>query len=176
MSALLLSLMVLLVPPKAHQHSGEAEADARARYGVIAEAIAAEAGDDQRLALFMLTAARYESTYARSVHTGRVKGDGGRSWSIFQIMCGKRADSVVPGTKMRARDIVGADAASTARAAKAAAVHFRRHIKVCKGRAVCVFKNYGGVTRTAKGQVLDRIRQRVTTYQRLRARLAKAGS
>ena len=167
-SAILLALMISLVSPANQKHNGESEADAKARYAVIADAIAREAEDDPRLALLLLVVARYESTFARSVHVGKVKGDQGRSWGLFQIMCGKRSKAGVPGTEYRAEEIVGVDELSTYRAVHAAAVHLRRHLATCKGNARCVFMNYGGVSKTAGATAIDRIEVRALTYHRLR--------
>lgn len=171
--ATVLALIVLLVPPAHQKHNGESEADARARYGVIAKAIAVEAGSDETLGLFMLSVARHESTFTRKVHTGKTRGDGGRSWSLFQIMCGKRADSVVPGTRYRARQIVGTDYAATRRATRAVGVHLRKAIKACGGQPMCVFKRYGGVSQTEDPKVKARLEVRVKTYRRLVAERRK---
>jgi hypothetical protein len=167
-TATLLAIMLALVPPENHKHNGESEADARARYGVIAEAIADEADGDTRLALFLVVVARYESAFARKVHDGRIRGDDGKSWGLFQIMCGRRMGHAVPGTDYRAAQIVGVDKAATERAADAAAVHLRTHAKRCKGSPACVFKGYGGISKTAKGSDTDkRIASRVGTFRRL---------
>jgi hypothetical protein len=169
---LILSILAILVPPKAHKHgTGESEADARARYEVIATAIEAEAVDDVSLASFLMAVARHESTLRRDIHSGKARGDGGHSWSLYQLNCGPRSDAVVPGTKYRAREIVGVDLASTKRATHAAAVHLRKAIRACKGGPLCVFKRYGGVSRTmAKdSKVKARLEARVKTYRRIRA-------
>lgn len=170
MKTLVLALICLLVPPANQKHNGEDEDAASARYAVIADAVADESGADRRLAAFLLTVARHESAFVRTVHTGKRRGDRGRSWGLFQIMCGLRADSVVPATEYRAREIVGVNAASTRRAVDAAAVHLRKHIKRCKGQPTCVFKSYGGVSRTGD----KRIVARVNTYHRLTAEIRKA--
>lgn len=162
-SATLLAIMLALVPPANHKHNGESEESARARYEVIAEAVAEESKGNARLALFLLVVARYESTFARKVHTGKVRGDKGRSWGLFQIMCGPRPDGVVPGTEYRAREIVGVDELATSKATHAAAVHLRKHLARCKGSARCVFMNYGGVSQTGD----PRIAARVGTFARL---------
>lgn len=167
---LILLLIALLVPPKHQTHNGEAEADARARYGVIADAIAHESSGDVRLAAFLMAVARHESTFRKDIHEGSKRGDGGHSWSLYQLNCGPRSDAVVPGTKYRARDIVGVELAPTRRATHAAAVHLRKAIEVCKGEPLCVFKRYGGVSRTmAKDdKVRARLQARVKTYRRIR--------
>lgn len=169
---LILTILTILVPPKAHKHgTGESESDARERYGVIAEAIGAEADDDVRLAAFLMAVARHESTLRRDIHSGAKRGDGGHSWSLYQLNCGPRSDSVVPGTKYRAHEIVGTDLAATKRATFAAAVHLRKAIRACKGAPLCVFKRYGGVSKTmAKdSKVKERLEARVKTYRRIRA-------
>jgi hypothetical protein len=171
-AALILTILAILVPPKAHKHgTGENEADARARYATIAEAISGEADGDVRLGAFLMAVARHESTLRRDIHSGAKRGDGGHSWSLYQLNCGPRSDSVVPGTKYRAHQIVGVDLASTKRATHAAAVHLRKAIKACKGGALCVFKRYGGVSRTmAKDEkVKARLEARAKTYHRIRA-------
>lgn len=166
---LLLLLIALLVPPKHQTHNGETEEAARARYDVIAQAIHSVAGEDHVLAAFLVTVARHESTFRRDIHSGEVRGDGGWSWSLYQLNLGPRSDSVVPGTKWRARDIVGVELAPTRRATHSAAIHLRKAIKVCHGEPLCVFKRYGGVSKTmAKDKkVAERLRARVKTYRRV---------
>jgi hypothetical protein len=169
--ALILSLMVLLVPPGHQKHNAEPAEAAKARYEVIATAIAAEAGEDVRLARFLLTVARHESTFRRDVHSGKVRGDGGRSWSLFQIMVSREPTQRLRGLRYRARDIVGTSPAATRRAADAAAHYLRPIIARCQGAARCVFLAYGGVSQTMgkRSEVKRRIDARVATYERLRA-------
>ena len=156
--------MTLLIPPS---FQPETETDARTRYAVIASAIASEAGTDARLARFMITVAKHESSFARNVHAGERRGDGGRSWGLFQIMCGRHPTGIVPGTSYRARDIVGIDTAATQRAASAVAFHLRKGIKACSGAPMCVFKRYGGVSQTVTPKQRKRLEARVATYWRL---------
>lgn len=158
----------MLVPPSAQEKfHDEPEADARARYAVIAEAVAGEVGGDMRLARYLLTVAKHESSFTRAVHSGAKKGDALRSWGLFQIMCGRYPISRVPGTKYKAHEIVGVDLAATKRATKAAAVHLRRAIRRCKGAPLCVFRGYGGVSRTYSPKVKARLLARVRTYKSL---------
>lgn len=169
MQALLLAIMVLLIPPHYQTYNDEAEADARARYEVIAHAVAAEAGDDVMLARFMLTVATHESDYKRNIHSGKYRGDQGRSWSLFQILCGRSPSSDVPGTNYTASEIVGVDLASTERAAHAAGYHLRIAIRVCGGQPTCVFRRYGGVSKKNETpEIIKRIAARVATYWRIR--------
>ena len=173
---IILALMVLLVPPKAQQ-ARETEADATARYSVIAEAIAAEAGDDARLARFLVTVARHESSFRRDIHSGKKRGDGGRSWGLFQIMVSEHATQLLPrkargtdGKLLRARDIAGTTPVATRNAAKAAAHYLRPIIEKCAGAPLCVFSAYGGVSKTriaGDEKLRDRLAARVATYRRL---------
>jgi hypothetical protein len=141
---------------------------------VIARSIDSEAKQDHTLALYLLTIARHESSYTRTVHIGHTRGDNGRSWGIYQMMCGARADAKVPGTDYTARDIVGVDSESTDRATEVAALWLRGIISRCKGSSDCVFRAYGGVSKTATGPVADRIRARVATFNKLRREFGKA--
>ncbi len=171
---LLLALMTMLIPPSKQAYNGEAEADAEARYEVISEAIAFEAGIDKRLAHFMLTVATAESHYNHKIHSGKERGDQGRSWSLFQILCGRSPDSEVPGTSFTASQIVGLDLGSTKRAAHAGAFHLRWAIRSCRGKPACVFRRYGGVTKKNETpEVLERIAERVATYRWIRKKAKK---
>lgn len=166
----LLSLMVSLVPPSNHKYGGENESDARERYETIATAISDISGDDVRLAKFLLTIARHESTFRKDVHSGENKGDQGRSWGLYQIMCGRKSTNEVPGTsgKYLARDIVGTDWKRTYQATDAAAIVLRPIIERCSGNARCVFMAYGGVSKTnIETDVRRRINARVRTYRGL---------
>jgi hypothetical protein len=170
MSDLFLALIVFLSPPSNQKWNGEDVDEALARYHVIAEAVTFEAGKDRRLALFMLATGKHESGFAIGVHAGKVRGDGGRSWGLFQLMCGKRPTCRIPGTSFEAREIVGVDLDSTRRSAKAAATHLRIGIEKCGGVPSCVFRRYVG----GKVPATDpRIRARVNTYLRLTAEAAR---
>ncbi len=162
-----LALIVLLVAPVNQEHNGESEADARVRYDTIAEAIANEAGDDWRLAMFLITVARHESTFKRANHSGEVRSDHGKSWGLYAVYCGRDPNSRVPRTKYRAHEIVGVDAAATARATHAAAIHLRPRIVGCGGIPMCVFKGYGGVGKDVSPETQKRLEARVRTYRRL---------
>jgi hypothetical protein len=71
------------------------------RYQDIAHDLAAVAEDPQlaplvtgeharpRTALLMLAVAYFESTFARGIDEGRIRGDHGRSWCMMQIKIGK---------------------------------------------------------------------------------------
>lgn len=172
-AAFIASLIVLLVPTSAHKFHGETPEQAAARYDTIAESMATVAGDDARLAAYLLTVARHESTFTLPVHTGKKRGDAKRSWGLYQIMCARYPASMVPGTAYRAGQIVGTDASSTLRATEAAAVHLRGHIKVCKGAPMCVFKRYGGVGNRKKigPKTQARLNARVATFNRLLTRV-----
>lgn len=174
MRELIFSLLISLIPLNVHEVThDESEASARARYEHIAASVAEEAEDSHLLlALYLITVARHESALALPVHTGEVRGDHDRSWGLYQIMCGPHQTDPVPGTDYQARDIVGTTRAATERATEAAAVHLRAHMKRCGARnAPCVFRAYGGVSKTATGPVADRIAARVATFQRLLARI-----
>lgn len=163
----ILALILLLVPASRQTHNDETEADARVRYDTIADAVAHEAGTDERLGLFMLTVARHESTFRRDTHSGKHRGDAGRSVSIFQIKC-KRGDMArVPFTDFRVHEIVGVDIESTRNAASAVATILRPRIKGCGGAPLCVFKAYGGIAGKPAPDVQARLDARVATYRRL---------
>ena len=161
------ALIAMLVPTTSHKFHGETPEQAGARYDTIGRSMAQVAGNDVQLAALLITVARHESTFTLPVHTGKIRGDAKRSWGLYQIMCARHPGSRVPGTKFKAGQIVGIDAASTLRATKAAAIHLRAHIKPCKGHAECVLKRYGGVGRNASKKTLSRIKARVSTYRRL---------
>ena len=174
-SVIILALITFLVPPQ-HQKKRETIVEAKARYAVIAKAISAEAGADKTLALFLLSVARHESAFRRDIHTGTRRGDGGRSWGLFQIMCGPTTRSPVPmpfsrGTIYRAGQIVGVDYASTRRAAHASAIWLRRHIRRCNGKAMCVFKSYAGTSLTHTPTMRKKLAARVKTYRALVQRI-----
>ena len=166
---IILAAMLLLVPAEAHRPHGESVDDANGRYGVVAAAVGDEAKGGVQLVSFLLAVARHESDFRKSVHSGKVKGDRGWSHSLWQLRCGPRPTSRCPRTKYIVRDIVGVDLAATRRGANAAAGHLRRAVKACQGRPECVFKYYGGVSKTTNLKVQGRIDARVKTYRRLRA-------
>ena len=162
----ILLLLLSLVPVKAQEkYQGEPAAEARARYEVIARAIQDETRGDIRLAKFLLTVGKHESSFSRRVHSGKKKGDGGRSWGLFQIMCGHAPISRVPATKYAASDIVGVDYKSTRRAVDAAAGYLRFAIRKCKGDPGCVFRRYGGISKTHDPKIKKLIAARVRTYR-----------
>jgi len=164
----ILLLMLSLVPVKAQEkYQGEPAAEARARYEVIARAIKDEVKGDMRLAKFLLTVGKHESSFSRKIHSGKKKGDGGRSWGLFQIMCGRYPVSKVPATKYQARDIVGVDYKSTRAAVDAAAGYLRFGIRKCKGDPACVFRRYGGISKTHNPKIKKLIDARVRTYRKL---------
>lgn len=174
MFAHLIALMLWLVPADHHKFQPEDPADVVARYTVIAHAIADEVGEDRRLALYLLTVARHESTFARSVHAGERRGDDGRSWGLFQIMVGRRASYRIKDhpKEWRARDIVGLSHEATARSVWTAAWVLRDRIEGCEGQPTCTFKAYGGVrSGPMRGETKRRILARVDTYRRLVAKL-----
>ena len=172
MNELILVAMLSLVPAKAQERHGETAEGAKARYGVIAKAIASVSANDRQLATFLIAVAKHESSFTRAVHSGKKKGDAGRSHSLWQLMCGRYPISICPRSGLMVKDIVGVKLAPTTRAAGAAGGHLRRAIKSCRGRAECVFKYYGGVSKTTNLKVQGRIDARVKTYRRLRAFLA----
>jgi len=170
----LLVIMLVLVPLRWQEHRGEDEAAAKLRYERIAEAIVFEAAGDKQLEAFLLSVARHESEYALDVHEGKRRGDGGRSYGLFQHQMppGGANDKYIRipkhPKKWRAKDIVGTDEASTKRAVWTAAWVLRPKIKACNGNARCVFKSYGGLGRgPMKPKVKERIEARVATYFRV---------
>ncbi len=167
--ALILALMLMLVPAEAQKHNGESAEAAQARYGVIADAIAAEARDDLRLSRFLVTIARHETTFRQVMHSGEKKGDHGTSWGLYQIKCGHKPDSKVWNLKIKCRDLVGVSPKATAVATKAAATFLRPIIERCYGAPICVFKAYGGIPqdRLTTGTLRKRLLARAATYRRL---------
>lgn len=162
---------MFLIP--AEKQKNETETESKTRYATIAKAISDEAKDDKRLALFLLTIARHESSFSKAIHSGAKRGDQGRSWGLFQILCGRSENARVPGTKYKAKDIVGTDYESTLRAANATAIHIRKFIKRCGGRPMCVFKIYGGVGKNPNKKTQKRLNARVRTYRLLQSKTAK---
>ena len=181
-ATLILTLMTMLVPPKAQTHNGETETAARDRYGVIADAIQDD-DDDDLMTLLLVTTARHESAFVRSVHSGKRRGDKtkkapkGRSWSIYQFMCGPRSSCKIPKTDYTAKDVVGVDLESTERASDAARIHLGFYIKRCAGQVWCIMRNYIGAP---KGKLskknLKVVRARVATFYRLKAKVKKCRS
>lgn len=169
-TGLILALMLKLIP--AHYQtvvSDETEKEAVNRYGMIAEAINGVSKGDAVLARYLLTVFRHESSFNRSVHTGDVRGDAGRSWCLGQIMIGTNPRSTSRFTAYPAKKLVGADLASTTRCARTAAAYLRWARRRCKNdNPSCVFRAYGSV-RSAKDK---RIVARVSTYNRI-SRLAE---
>jgi hypothetical protein len=166
-AAIIFLLMMFLIPADKQTNHGETETQAKDRYAVIARAITDEAQDDKQLTLFLLTIAKHESSFRKDIHSGKVKGDQGRSWGLFQMLCGRSPNAKVPGTKYKAKDIVGVDYKSTRQAANATGFHIRKFIKRCNGRPMCVFKIYGGVGKNPKPKTLKRLQARVRTYRLL---------
>lgn len=175
MIKLLLTLMTLLVPLKVQKIShGESEDDARARYAMIAEVVAEEAGEDETLMLFLLAVARHESGYVKKVHAGKLRGDDGRSWGLFQVMVGYHpTDRIKDHPKgWLARDIAGTSRQATERAVWTAAWILRPIVEDCKGGPTCVFKRYGGVAAgPMRGETKESIEARVSTFHKLRRAL-----
>ena len=169
MQEIILYAILMLVPAQAQKLHGEPADAATARYGVVATAVNDEAKGSAELASFILAVARHESDFRKSVHSGKVTGDRGWSHSLWQLRCGPRPTSRCPRTKFVVQDIVGTSLAATRRGASAASKHLRRAVKACGGRAECVFKRYGGVSKTTNLKVQGRIDARVKTYRRLRA-------
>jgi hypothetical protein len=90
-------------------------------------------------------------------------------------MVGKHPTTLVPGTRYRARSIVGTGPKSTARATDAAAIHLERHIAACGANSPrCVFSGYGGVPANAGPVTRKRITARVNTWRRVVTILRKA--
>lgn len=183
MKELLLVVMLLLVPARAQEHRGEEADAAKDRYARIAQAVAEEAKGDQRLAAFLLSIAKHESTYARAVHSGKKRGDGGRSYGLFQLQLPRMAihhtDVRIPDHPKgwRGKDIVGTDFESTRRAVWTAAWVLRPKVKACHGNAECVFRSYGGLPPRGalKPKVKERIDGRVETYFKVRRLMKKKG-
>ena len=127
--------MLSLVPAKAQERHGETAEGAKARYGVIAKAIASVSANDRQLATFLIAVAKHESSFTRAVHSGKKKGDAGRSHSLWQLMCGRYPISKCPRTGLMVKDIVGVKLAPTTRAAGAAGVLAYRDKVLCALRS-----------------------------------------
>ena len=175
-AAFILGLMVLLVPPKRQEINGEKEADAKERYSVIAQAIADESKGDHDVARFLTTVVRHESSFARSVHLGSKKGDGGKSWCLAQINIGTNPKAKTLFTWYEARSLVGTEYPATRRCVHTAAEFIRMAMRMCKDkprqsaeRVRCVFLRYGGVSKEAARLpwVREVIDARMATYGRL---------
>lgn len=163
----ILALICLLVPPAAQEHNGERIDRARERYEVIADGIFEVAGEDERLVLFLLTIAKHESSFRRSIHAGEVKGDAGRSWGLFQLNLGPKPETEIKDTPYRAEDIVGVDEKATRRAVEVTAGLIAPRIESCQGAPYCVFKAYAGVAGDPPYEMEVRLRSRVNTYRKL---------
>lgn len=161
----ILALMILLVPP---HFQADGEEQARERYATIAESIAA-LSDDTDLTRYLLTIAKHESDFRRDIHSGDLRGDEGRSWGLFQILCGRDPDAEVPGDSgLRARHIVGTSKVQTANAVYAAITLLRPIIARCRAKPLCVFRTYGGVRGKGDRKTEERINARVATFERLK--------
>lgn len=170
--------MVALVPLDRHKFHKESEGSAKRRYVTIANTIRADT-DDPRLIAFLLATARHESGFDHRVHAGTLKGDvtkrypTGRSWGLYQIMCGAPTTCRVPITDYRGGEIVGLSYLNTAYSTNAASTHLKFHIKRCGGNPYCVFRNYlGAPPGPLTVEVQKRVNSRVYTFYRL-LRLAK---
>jgi hypothetical protein len=166
--AAILALMFALVPPARQIHNDEAEDAARVRYAVIAEAIREVSHGDAELARYLLTVARHESSFTRGVHTGVIRGDGGRSWSLYQFNLGGPT-AAVPRTPWVAMEVVGVDYLATYRPTSAAAGWLAPYIESCRGNVACVFQRYGSVENAEDPRILAR----VSTYRKLQRLTAK---
>jgi len=160
---IILALMIGLVPPK---YQKEGEELARVRYQVIAAAISAEAKGDIRLARFLITVAKHESSFRLDIHSGKKRGAAGEA-GLFQVMVGK--DGKILRHKYTAKQVIGVSPEATARAVEVAAVYLRPIIVGCYGAPLCVFKRYGGIPRDrlTQGELRRRLLARVATYQQL---------
>ena len=173
MNELLFAAMLSLIPAKAQVPHGETVDGATARYRVIADAIAGASTGDATLAALLVTVARHESDFRRAVHSGKVRGDAGYSYGLYQVRFnGRHPGARAPRSTVRAFEVVGVDPASSRRAANLAAAYLKRAVKSCRARAECMFKYYGGVSKTTNLKVQGRIAARVKTYRRVRAFLA----
>lgn len=174
-TALIIALMVAIVPLDRHRFHAETEASALDRYWTIANSIVGE-GADEDLTLFLLATARHESGFGHKVHSGERKGDNGKSWGLYQIMCGPLASCQIPRLpEFTAGEIVGITDLNTRYATHVGSVHLRFHIKRCGGNPHCVFKNYMGAPSPLSVEHQRRVNARVSTFYRLK-RLAKEKS
>lgn len=143
--------------------------EGQARYEVIADAAATIAGQDRRLAAFLVTVTFHESGFREDVHRGigeHAKGDGGQSWCLGQIMLGRKASTKV--FDYEARDLVGTDLDSTLRCLDVAARYLRHAMRKSAPPEV-VLARYGGVRSTKD----KRIRARAGTFARVERLMAE---
>jgi hypothetical protein len=146
----------------------ETWAEGLPRYWTIAQAIAEHAGSDDALARLAIATTYHESGWRRDVHAGegpRSRGDGGESWCVGQIRTGRHPMSRVPRSELRARDLVGVDAAATGRCIGVAVGFLRALQRGCGRQAHCVFSYYVGLQGTSYTN--RHVQWRVRTYARL---------
>jgi hypothetical protein len=153
----------------------ETEEEGRARYAVVAQAIAEVSGGSRDLAARILAVVHGESGMRKDVHSGvgkHAKGDRGRSCGVGQRLLGDRGAT---HRGFRCADIVGLDIVSTRRAIVTIADDLTRARGYC-ARIVgttdfaCAVACYGGLPTHSKDK---RIRARVRSYERARQLLNK---
>jgi hypothetical protein len=117
------------------------------RYAMIAESIADEVEGDEQLARVMVVTVWGESGFRRDIHSGALRGDGGRSWGLTQIKIGRRPTQRLYRFKgLVARDLVGVTRRNTDNAIHVGATFMRRALKGCGkwARAECWWSHYSG--------------------------------
>src|SRR5678816_1444999 len=97
-----LAVMLAVNPPG--KTSLETAEQGRARYGEIAAAIDGAAHGDRLLASLLLSVSFFESGWRADVDDGRVRGDGGRSCTLWQLQLTRReCDALVLDRELAAQ-------------------------------------------------------------------------
>lgn len=158
------------------------------RYWLIASAIAKQAKTDA-VAEYLITIARHESGWRRDVHAGenhlpfRAKTkheDRGMSWSLGQVMAGRKPTTLIPWKgwhDVPIVNLVGVDEAATNRCLDMVEDRVSSIVRHCgrHGQAVtaaCVFVGYAGTSISPKHRL---IRARRATHMKLKDAPRKLG-
>lgn len=151
------------------------------RYWTIAQAISKHAPTDA-VAEFLIVITRHESGWRRDVHAGEnhlpfrkstKHEDAGMSWSLGQVMVGKRPTIKIPWRgweDVPIVNLVGVDEAATNRCLDMVEDRVTSIVKHCgrRGQAVtasCVFVGYAGTSISAEHRL---IRARRATHLKLK--------
>lgn len=150
----------------------ETRTEALRRWWGIAQSISRATGDRDVLARILVVTGTFEGAWWASVQHGWCHRpfqrsckyeDGGRAWGLWQVLASRHPEVEIGGTKLRARDLVGAG--GTANASRLAARTFSGILKRCHGRvAPCVWIRYGGNVKADD----PRIRARVGAWFKVR--------
>lgn len=136
-----------------------------ARYELIAEAIDQQSASIKEAALLIAVSRHESGDWSLAVHSGKVKGDDGKSWCLMQLMLGRSGSATLgpwrPPNGWHGEDIVGTERITTMRCVATGAA-FLRHLRkrVCKiGDGVrCMIATYLGLRSSSRHpEVLARI-------------------